>query len=116
MWQMSSRFFVGIFVAAMFTNAVAVYLLHDIDADRMGQLNFAYWELTLEFLAYSLLVAVCFFLLTWIGRMVFRLRDARLNPRLGFVLGMAVTLLQYPAELAVRRLSPAYTDTFLLGY
>jgi hypothetical protein len=48
--------------------------------------------------------------------MVFRLRDARLNPRLGFVLGMAVTLIQYPAELAVRKLSPAYTDTFLLGY
>jgi hypothetical protein len=100
----------------MFTNAVAVYLLHDVDADRIGRLNLAYWELTLEFLAFSLVVAACFLLLTWIGTTVFGLRDVTLNLRLGFVLGIAVMLLQYPAEFAVRRLSPTHSDAFLLGY
>ena len=46
MWRLASRFFLGIFVAALFTNAVAVYLLHDVDPDRIGKLNLAYWELT----------------------------------------------------------------------
>jgi hypothetical protein len=34
MWRLSFRFFLGIVAAAIFTNAVAVYLLHGVDADR----------------------------------------------------------------------------------
>ena len=116
MWRLAFRFFLGLFVAAMFTNAVAVYLLHDVDADRLGEWNLAYWELTLEFFAFSLVLTLIFFLLTWVGTATFRLRNAPLNLKLGFALGIAVTLIQYPAEFAVRKVAPNSADAFLLGY
>jgi hypothetical protein len=105
------------FAAAMFTNAAAVYLLHDVDADRVGKWNLAYYELTLEFFVFSLVLTVSFLLLTWIGRVVFGLRDVTLNLKLGFVLGIAVTLIQYPAEFTIRKLTPGHSaEAFLLGY
>jgi hypothetical protein len=116
MWRLTSRFFLGIFAAAIFTNAVAVYLFHDVDADRIGKLNLAYWELTLEFFAFGLVMAIIFLLLTWVGALVFRLRHVPPNPRLSFVLGIVVTVLQYPAEFAVRKLAGDSADAFLLGY
>ncbi len=116
MRRLTSTFFLGIATAAIFTNAVAVYLLHDVDPDRIGKLNLAYWELALEFFAFGLVVAGIFFLLTWIGAFVFHLRDIPPNLRLAFVLGAAVTIIQYPAELAVRRVTGNSADAFLLGY
>ena len=104
------------FATAMFTNAAAVYLLHDVDADRIGKWNLAYWELTLEFLVFALLLTVFVLLLIWIGTMVFRSRDIALDPKLGFVLGIAVVLIQYPAEFIVRKLTGHSADAFLLGY
>ena len=100
----------------MFTNAASVYLFHDVDADRIGQWNLAYGELTFEFLAFSTGVAICFFLAAWIGTVALGLRDVPVNLKLGFVLGIALTLIQYPAEFAVRKLTPAFADAFLLGY
>jgi hypothetical protein len=116
MWRLTSRFFLGIFAAAIFTNAAAVYLLHDVGADRIGKLNLAYWELTLEFFAFGLVLAGIFFLLTWIGTLVFRLRDVPPNLKLSFTLGIVVTILQYPAEFAVRLATGGSADAFLLGY
>ena len=104
------------FATALLTNAAAVYLLHDVDADRIGKWNLAFRELTLEFLIFSLVVTVPFFLLTWIGTMVFRLRHVAPNLKLGVVLGIAVILIQYPAEFTVRKLAPGHSaDSFLLG-
>jgi hypothetical protein len=80
MWRLTSRFFLGTFLAAVFTNAVAVYLLHDVDADRVGKLNLAYWELTVEFVAFGLILTVVFFLAAWIGNSVFHLRDVPPKP------------------------------------
>jgi hypothetical protein len=117
MWRLSSRFFIGMFATALFTNAAAVYLLHDVDADRVGKWNLAFWELTLEFFIFSLVLTLFFLLLTWIGAMVFRLRHVAPNLKLGFVLGIAVMLIQYPAEFTVRKLTPGHTaESFLLGY
>jgi len=93
------------------------YLLHDVDADRIGKWNLAFWELTLEFFIFSLVLTVSFFLLTWIGIMVFRLRQVELNFKLGLVLGIGVMLVQYPAEFTVRKLAPGHSaDSLLLGY
>jgi hypothetical protein len=101
----------------MFTNAVAVYLLHDVDADRIGKWSLAYWELTREFFVFGLVLTASFFLLTWIGTLLFGLRHVAPNLRLGLILGVAVTLLQYPAEYIVRELTAEHSaDTFLLGY
>ena len=104
------------FAAAMFTNAVSVYLLHDVDTDLMGKWSLAFWQLTLEFFIFSIVLTVCFFLLSWIGTMVFRLRRVPLNHGLGFALGIAVILIQYPAEFIVRKLSGHTADSFLLCY
>jgi hypothetical protein len=117
MWRSTSKFFVGMFATAMLTNAAAVYLLHDVDADRIGRWSLAYWELTLEFLIFSLVVAGAFLLLLWIGTAVFNLRDVTVNSRLSFFLGIAVMLIQYPAEFTVRKLTTGNSvDGFLLGY
>ena len=117
MWRLTSRFFIAMFATALLTNAAAVYLLHDVDADRIGKSNLAFWELTVEFFVFSLVLTVSFFLLTWIGIMVFRLRQVALNFELGLVLGIAVMLVQYPAEFTVRKLAPGHSaDSFLLGY
>ena len=105
------------FAAALVTNAAAVYLLHDVDPDRIGKWNLAFWELTLEFFIFSLVLTLFFLLLTWIGTIVFRLRRVAPNLKLGFVLGIAVMFIQYPSEFAVRRLTPGHSaDSFLLGY
>jgi hypothetical protein len=72
--------------------------------------------LTLEFFAFSLVLTLIFFLLTWIGTLVFRLRDVPPSRGLSFVLGIAVTSIQYPAEFAVRKLAANSADAFLLGY
>jgi hypothetical protein len=116
MWRLTSRFFLGIAAAAIVSNAIAVYLLHDVDADRVGKLNLAYWELTLEFLAFGLVVAVIFFLLTWIGTLLFRLNTVPPTPKLAFTLGIAVIIIQYPAEFAVRLATGRSSDAFLIGY
>jgi hypothetical protein len=117
MWRLTSRFFLGIFAAAIFTNAAAVYLLRDVDSDRVGKLNLAYGELTLEFVVYGLLLALIFFLFTWVGALVFHLRDISPSLKLGFTLGVVVTILQYPAEFAVRKLAAGDSaEAFLLLY
>jgi hypothetical protein len=117
MWRLTLRFFLGIFLAASFTNAAAVYLFHDVDADRVGNLNLAYRDLTLEFLVFGFVLTSIFSLLTWVGAVAFRLRDIPPNLKLGFILGMAVTILQYPGEFVVRKLTTeGSADSFLLGY
>src|SRR5437764_13494196 len=105
MWRVTYSFLSGVLIAAMITNGVAVYLLHDVDADRIGKWNLAFWDLTLEFFIFSLFLTASFLLLIWIGTRVLRLPHAALNPKLAFVLGIAVMLIQYPAELAVRKLT-----------
>lgn len=116
MWRLASRFFLGVFAAAILTNAAAVYLLHDVDAARIGNLNLAYRELTLEFFAFGVVLTVIFFLMTWIGTLLFRLRNVPPNAKLALILGIVVTVFQYPAEFAVRKLAGNWADAFLLGY
>ena len=101
----------------MVTNAAGVYWLHDVDPDRVGKWNLAYRELTLELVVFSIAVTSCFLLLTWIGTVVFRLRQVKVNLKLGLFLGAALTCLQYPAEFAVRKLTATHSsDKFLLAY
>lgn len=117
MWRLVSNFFAGLLAASVLTNAVAVYWLHDVDPDLVGKWNLAYQQLTLEFLIFSVVVASSFLVLTWMGRIVFRLRQVTVNSRLGLFLGAATVFLQYPAEFAVRMFTTTHTsDTFLTAY
>jgi len=117
MWRLSSRFFLGLFGAAICANAVALYLLHDVDADRIGKLNLAYGELMEEFFIFSAIACAIFLLVTWIGKRVLRLHGVRRDARLALLLGIALIVIQYPAEFLVRHLaSQRVTDAFLLAY
>jgi hypothetical protein len=117
MWHVGFRLFLGMLTTAIFTNAVAVYLLHDVDIDRIGRLNLAYRELTLESLIFAIVATAIFLLAGWIGSLVLRLRVASSGLRLGFVLGIALMLIQYPGELIVRKFSSQHSaDSFLLAY
>jgi hypothetical protein len=117
MWRLSFMFFIGMFTAATLTNAISVYLLHDVDADLTGKWNQAYWNLTIEFFFFAVVVAALFLTVTWVGTLILHLRDTPANSRLVMVLGIALILFQYPAEFAVRKLSASHSaDTFLLAY
>jgi hypothetical protein len=103
--------------ASLFTNAVAVYLLHDVDADMVGRLNLAYRELMREFVFFAIVATVIFLLAGWLGSLVLRLKVASAGPRLAFVLGVTTILIQYPAEFVARLLnSGRSSDSFLLAY
>jgi hypothetical protein len=117
MWHVGFRLFLGMVTTSIFTNAVAVYLLHDVDIDRIGRLNLAYRELTLESLIFAIVATAIFLLASWIGSLVLRLRVASSGLRLGLVLGIAFMLIQYPGELIVRKFSSQHSaDSFLLAY
>ena len=117
MWRLASRLFLGIAVASILTNALAVYVLHDVDADRLENLNLAYRELMLEFLVFAIVFTATFLLFGWIVSLILRLRIVNSSSIFSFVLGMAVILIQYPAEYLVRKLNADHTsDRFLLGY
>jgi hypothetical protein len=117
MWRVGFRIFSGIFVAAVFTNALAVYVLHDIDADRVGKLNLAYAELTLEFLFFALVATTAFLVAIWVGAKMLRLQVVDSGLRLGFTLGIILILIQYPVEFIIRKLSTEHSsDSFLLAY
>lgn len=116
MWRMTWRFYVGMLVAALFTNAVAVYLLHDVDPDRIGQWNLAYRELAEEFLLFAFVVAALFLLFTWLGKVLLRLPRVSESSNWALSLGIAVILIQYPAEYTVRLITGHSADTFLTIY
>ena len=116
MWRLAWRFYFGTFVAALFTNAVAVYLLHDVDSDRIGQWNLAYRELAEEFLLFAFIVAGLFLLFTWLGKTLLRLPRVSENSRLALSLGIALILIQYPVEFTVRLITRQPADRFLMIY
>jgi hypothetical protein len=117
MWRLSFMFFIGMFTAAMLTNAISVYLLDDVDADLIGKWNQAYWDLTIEFFFFAVVVAALFLTVTWVGTLILHLSHTPPNSRLALVLGIALILFQYPAEFAVRKLNAGHSaNTFLLAY
>lgn len=116
MWRLARAFYFALLLTALFTNAVAVYLLHDVDADRIGQWNLAFRELAQESMYFSVFVAALFFLFTWAGKLLLRLPRVAENSKLAWSLGLGVVLLQYPSELAARKIAGQQADTLLLIY
>lgn len=100
-------------VAALPLNAISVYLFHDVDHDRVGQWNLAYLELCGEFLILVAIAGTIVLLLTWLGRILFRLQEIPTNRKLAFFLGILLILAQYPIEFAARKYFPAQKDIVL---
>jgi hypothetical protein len=106
----------GIFCAALFVDAVSVYLLRDVDHDQIGHLNAAFAGLCAESVIFALLIGVSAGLLTLVGRRLLHLRGYSPREMLSFFLGIGVTAFQYPWDYIARRAFPRSADRALSLY
>ncbi len=96
-------------------NFISVYLLHDVDKERAGQWNLAFFELCEEFLIFSMVVTGLFLFFLWCGRVLLRIPPSS-NYVLAFSMGVLVILVQYPIELAGRAVLPSWEDVVVTLY
>ena len=94
----------------------SVYLLRDVDHDQIGHLNAAFASLCAEGVIFGLIVGSATGLLTRLGKKLFGLKGSFDRGQLSFVLGVVVTVLQYPWDLASRKISPRFADVSLSVY
>lgn len=106
----------GIVWAALFVDAVSVYLLRDVDHDQVGHLNTAFAGLCAESVTFALLIGVSVGLLTLVGRALLHLRGCLPRKMLSLFLGIGVTVIQYPWDYIARRAFPRFADFSLTLY
>jgi len=104
----------GIFCTCLFVSFISVYLFHDLDPGQTERT--AYLGLCVEGAVFDLIVVGPTFLLTAVGLRLLSLRSHPSQAKLGLLLGVGVTAVQYPWELAGRLLARKYTDIFLWAY
>jgi putative effector of murein hydrolase len=110
MWRTIALLMLGILCTAVLCSVISVYLFHDVDQGYIDHLNAAFAELLTESVLFALIIGLPVWLLTALGRQTFRRSGAYPRARIGFFLGIAVTVFQYPLELAGRRLVPHLAD------
>jgi len=103
----------GMLCAFLLVGAVSVYIFHDVDQDQVGHWNQAFKGLCIEGVLFSLIIGVPVWLLTFLGRRFFHLKSYSPREMLALVLGISVTVVQYPLEFAVRGFLPKLTESFL---
>lgn len=116
MRQTTLFFMLGIFGTALIGAAISVYMLRDVDQDKIGHWNEAFVGLCVESVLFTLIVGGGVALLTLLGRRLFHLKGYSPRAMLGLLLGVGVTVLQYPWEFAVRKRIPKLADTSLYLY
>jgi hypothetical protein len=106
----------GIFGTALFCAAITVYIFHDVDKDKIGHLNEAFAGLCAESVLFTVVVSGGVALLTLLGRHFFHLKGYSARARLGLLLGISVTVLQYPWDFIGRAAFPKLADASLSLY
>ena len=106
----------GIFCTALLIDAISVYVFHDVDQDQVGHWNTAFAGLCTESILFALIIGSSVWLLTLLGRRLIHLRDYSPRGALGFLLGVGVTIIQYPLEFVARLLLPKLAQSFLSLY
>ena len=106
----------GLFGTALSIAAISVYIFHDVDTDKTGHLNQAFAGLCMESAIYTLIVGGGVALLALAGRRLFRLKGYSPRAKLGLLLGIGITVLQYPWEFAARKELPKFADYSLSFY
>jgi hypothetical protein len=109
-------FMQGIFCTALLSDAVSVYIFHDVDKDNIGHWNEAFAGLWGESVLFTLVIGVGVAVLTWIARHLFHLTGYSPRARLSLFLGVGVSIIQYPWDIAGRAAFPKFADDFLLLY
>jgi hypothetical protein len=116
MWRLTSWFFVGVIVSALFVNALSVYVFHDVDQEMIGRWHEAYIQLNIELLFFSLIVTGLLLLFMCLGIKLFRYPILSQNIRLAFTLGVGIILFQYVYELAARSWAPEIAQVVIAIY
>lgn len=106
----------GIFSSALVISAVSVYLFHDVDREMVERWNEAFAGLCFEFFLFTSFIVLGVGILTWLGRRLFNLKGSSPRASLGLVLGICVSVVQYPWEFVGRILLPQLEDTSLILY
>jgi hypothetical protein len=106
----------GIFGTALIIAAMSVYIFHDVDQDKIGHWNEAFVGLCVESVLFTIIVGGGVALLTLLGRHFFPSQGIPPRAMLGLLLGVGVTVLQYPWEFAVRRRLPTLAGISLYVY
>jgi hypothetical protein len=106
----------GILLAALCVDMISVYILHDVDHDLLGHWNEAFMGLCQESIVGSLLIGGVTGLITSLGRAILKPKGGYPRTTFAFLLGVAVSVIQYPWDFATRALSPAFAQTSLLIY
>jgi hypothetical protein len=106
----------GIFFTALFLGAISVYVVHDVDQDKIGHLSEAFAGLAVEAIVFSLIISGAVWPLSLLGRQLFKLRGCSPRARIGLPLGIATAILQYPCDFVGRKFFPDRADSFLSFY
>jgi hypothetical protein len=106
----------GMFCTALFIAAISVYIFHDVDKGEIGRWNEAFANLCAEFVLFTLIIGGGVALVVFLGRALFQLQEYSPAPNLVLLLGVGVSVLQYPWEFIGRLLFPELADFFLVLY
>jgi len=104
----------GIFCTFLLVATISVYVFHDVDQDETGDWNGAFAGLAVEGVLFTAIVGGGVALLALLGRSLFHLKGHSPRPKLGLILGIAITALQYPWDWLGRAAIPKLAD-FSLG-
>jgi hypothetical protein len=106
----------GILCAALCIGATSVYIFHDVDHNQIGHWNDAFVDSCQESIVFSLLIGGVSGLITSLGRAFLKPKHGYPRTKFAFLLGIAISVLQYPWDFATRALLPAFAQTSLLVY
>jgi hypothetical protein len=114
-------FTLGVFGGAVFTAAISVYLLHDVDKNMAGKWNEAFLGLCFEFFFFALLIGIGVTLLVALVRSILRFNGHDLwgcdfRSRMSLLLGLGVAIIQYPFEFLGRIAIPQFEGAVLSFY
>lgn len=106
----------GILCAATFIAAVSVYAYHDVDKEQIGHWNETFAAQCIEGVLFTVTVGGGVAVLTLLGRQLFHLSGCFPRLKVVFLLGVDVSLLQYPWDFISRAALPRLADAALSAY
>ncbi len=106
----------GILCTCLVIAAISVYVFHDVDRMMIGHWNEAFAASCDEGVLFTLIVGGGASILILLGRSVFHLKGFFPRAKVGFFVGVGVTMFKYPWEFAARVFLPKFADTFLAYY
>lgn len=106
----------GTFSTALLLSLFSVYILHDVDREKVGHLNQAFTGLCFESAVFALVIGAATGVLTAIGKRLLRVKGSNSRPAFGIFLGCCVAVCQYPWDLVARSFFPQLADLALETY